>query len=179
MKHSFKSREYAKALFLLDSNPKNRKLILDDLLKISEIMTALPEFRDFLKVQTISIEEKLSFIKRFFKLQSLTISFLTLVFKKRISYLLPAIANDFKKLVDMAEGIQKINIVTAVSLSKEQKDIIKNRIDNIYNFKSDISFMVDENIIAGMIVHFRDIYLDGSIKTHLRNIKELIASGSI
>ena len=102
-----------------------------------------------------------------------TFSFFDLVFSKRRELVLPEIADEFIEKYRELKGIEIIQITTAVEISDEVKNNLRNRFQNLPRFKNktvEIRTKVDETILGGFIAQSHDILFDASIKNDLQFI---------
>ncbi|GAB6076257.1 ATP synthase F1 subunit delta [Desulfurobacterium crinifex] len=84
-------------------------------------------------------------------------------------------ASEFEKFVDFRLGIVKAEIVSAVEIDEETLSRIKEKIENLFGKKAEITVKLDPSLIGGFIVKVADKVLDASIKTQLEMLKKAIA----
>jgi len=83
------------------------------------------------------------------------------------------IAEEFREKYRELKGIEIIEITTAVEISDELKNNIRNRFQNLPRFQNktvEIKTKVDEGILGGFIAQSHDILFDASIKNDLQYI---------
>ncbi len=83
--------------------------------------------------------------------------------------------SELEKLVDLRLGIIKAEITSATEIDEETLHRIKNKIEELFGKKAEITVKIDASIIGGFIVKVADKVLDASIKTQLENLKKAIA----
>ncbi|MFA6410295.1 MAG: ATP synthase F1 subunit delta [Candidatus Buchananbacteria bacterium] len=86
------------------------------------------------------------------------------------------IISDFKKYYNEKEGIVEITIETAFALSlAEKEDLIKEMKKNTGQ-QIELAEKINPELIGGMILHFNDTLIDGSLKTQLQNLRKKLAT---
>lgn len=99
--------------------------------------------------------------------------------KKRVTLSVPDMADGFMKLYREDNGIEIVNVVTAVPLGKEQTEKLKNKIESIIGKKVILSQSINADILGGVIVRTESFQMDSSIKTKLEDIGKQIRSAVI
>jgi F-type H+-transporting ATPase subunit delta len=93
--------------------------------------------------------------------------------KNREAYLLPALT----RLVDMIKirrNQTTARIVSAVPLSKGQTDKLTETLQRKLGKTVEIAVIVDPSVIAGISIHVDGYFLDRTVKTMLKDMKETI-----
>jgi F-type H+-transporting ATPase subunit delta len=167
------ARPYAEALF---------KLSLDEGKKFSENLSLLASvLRDkdlnlYLSNPTVSKDKGktlvLSILPESFN-QSLKNFFELLVDNSRIIFF-EEILQQFHNLENEHNKILEAKILSAFELLENQKDSIKERLENKFNKKVVLSCIVDETLIGGVKISIGDYVVDGSIKRNIEVLKNSI-----
>lgn len=129
----------------------------------------------------ISSEEKFVFLQKAFgdRVHQDLLGFMRLViFKNREAFLLPAL----NKLVDMIKTHQRqttARVVSAVPLSDAQAAQLTATLAKKLEKKVDVTVLVDPAVIAGISIHVDGYFLDRTVRTMLKNIKETLRSTPI
>lgn len=122
----------------------------------------------------ISAEEKFEFINKAFgeHLHQDLLGFVQLVIaKNRESFLLPALG----KLVEMIRTHQNqttARVVSAVPLTDDQADQLTKILSKKLNKEVDITVVVDPAQIAGISIYADGYFIDRTVKSMLRNMKD-------
>ncbi len=106
-------------------------------------------------------------VKRFFEL---------LVDRKRLSEIL-AIANDYKTMLDKANGLSQGHVITAIALDNARQLAIKEQLETQNNCKLQLEFSVKSEILGGIILTIGDRIFDASLRSQLNNLRESIKRG--
>lgn len=166
---------YATALFDISQESG----LLNDYLEQAQLVCDNLQDEDALRVLThprISSEEKISFLTKAFgeNVHKDLLGFMRLVVSKnREAYLLPALS----KLVEMIKTHNRettARVVSAVPLTDAQAAEIKALLAKKLGKKVDISVVVDPSVIAGISIHVDGYFLDRTVKTMLKDMKENI-----
>ena len=85
------------------------------------------------------------------------------------------ISSEFSKIWDENNSNLSVDLISAHKLENETKDIIVNYLKNKTGF-SNINFTesIKADIMGGVILHYGDKVIDGSIKNNLNNLKNKI-----
>ena len=90
----------------------------------------------------------------------------TLNAKSRLA-LLPAIAEEFRKELEELKNIVRVGITSAIELTDDKKNEIRNRVAE--KLKKDVlpEWYVDSSIIGGLVFNINETIVDNSIKHRL------------
>ena len=95
-----------------------------------------------------------------------------LVTKERYGSL-KAIFAYFTELVRESEGMGTAYVSTAVELTKEQKQAVREKLLQTTSYQSfDVYYHVDPTLIGGMVIRVGDRVVDSSIRTKLEDMKK-------
>ena len=93
--------------------------------------------------------------------------------------LLKDIIEAYKNLLDKEEGIIRVDVRLAQSLSNAQKEELKNAIKNrffkyeVYN-KIEINEIIDSSILQGLVIEYQGKVLDASLLSKQEALKEYL-----
>jgi F-type H+-transporting ATPase subunit delta len=97
-------------------------------------------------------------------------SFLAGLARTRKSNLKPRIANEFRRIALAAEGRRAGTITTARDLDPAARDKIEAKFRNVA-----FEERIDPEILGGAIVEVEDTRYDGSVRTNIDNLKNILA----
>ena len=124
----------------------------------------------------ISGDEKNAFLTKAFgeAVHQDLLAFMKLtIAKNREAYLLPALT----KLVEMIKTHQRqttARVVSAVPLSDAQATQISATLSKKLGKQVDLTVIVDPSVIAGISIHVDGCFLDRTVKTMLKDMKEKV-----
>ena len=81
------------------------------------------------------------------------------------------IFNEFRKSLDIRDGLTEIVITTAEPLEKETEEQLKQKLSNVLKLKIKLKKIVKKEIIGGVIIKINSIMIDNSIKSKLVDFK--------
>ena len=165
------AKRWAKALMelALENDGISKEDILDDLREVNENIENSRELYEVLNNPSISVEQKQAVLSKLFEtnLMPIVYQFLkTLNAKSRLA-LLPAIAEEFRKELEELKNIVRVGITSAIELTDDKKNEIRNRVAE--KLKKDVlpEWYVDSSIIGGLVFNINETIVDNSIKHRL------------
>jgi len=166
------ARRYAQAIFEL-----SEKKLIDDRQAELEKVTRLGQDADiiaYLDNPKINVADKVSLLHD--GLGEVTETVLNLVYllisKGRVG-MLPDIADEYRRLVDEYNGIERAEITTAVPIDDAGRLKLSEKLSDITGKKVIIeSENVNPDIIAGIIVKVAGKLIDGSTRGRLKELKK-------
>jgi F-type H+-transporting ATPase subunit delta len=175
------SKKWAKALIELTQEDEgiSKEEVLSDLRDVAENIENSEELKNVINNPSISAEEKQIVISKLFqnRIMPIVYNFLfALNLKKRMD-LISEIADEFEKELEELKNIVRVDITSAIDLSDERKNDIRNRIAEKLQKDVKVSWGVDADIIAGLIFNINDTVVDNSIKNKLDKLTEKIIKG--
>jgi F-type H+-transporting ATPase subunit delta len=173
MQDTLVAQRYAKALIDLAVERNQLEAVKADIDVIRQALT--PEFRMALLSPVITDQQKSQVFRAVFQksLSPLSFSFFDLVFSKRREWILREIADEFFDRYRELKGIEIIEITTAVDISDELRNKIRDRFQHLPRFQNktvEIKSKVDPDILGGFIAQSHDILFDASIRNDLNYI---------
>lgn len=112
-----------------------------------------------------------------FQLNKVMLNCLDIVAQNRKWPLLEEIMKQFTMLYNNNKGIAEVDVTTAVDLSAEQDNLLKNKLSAIFGKKIIVNYIKDENIIGGLIIKNGSQFIDISVKNKL-NVLEKYMKGT-
>ena len=147
----------------------------DDLKTLSELDGA-DAFVKALETPNLSFEDKSRLLgDRYRAMNPLAVNLVNLLVERRRLALLPQIFVEYRRLVDTQRGVQRAEVVTAVTLTDEDRLQLELRLSEVTGKKVLVTARVDPAVIGGMVARFDGKLLDGSTKSKLEALKKQIA----
>lgn len=164
---------YSKALFMSALEKKKIMEVRHDMLYLLRL-SAMDDFRDLIESPVISNSKRKEIMEALFReqLSEISYSLIQLCIENNREAFLPGIARSYIDRADEHEGITKVMLKTAVELSKDNRERFVEIVERDMNTKADIEEVIDSNIGGGYILKVEDMYVDASLKTQLRRIKQ-------
>lgn len=77
----------------------------------------------------------------------------------------------YQEMLDDRRGIAHATVTTAVALSDDERHAVTGKLSSITGKQVDITSVVDESIIGGVVARIGDQLIDGSTRTRLLALK--------
>ncbi len=171
------AKRYGLAIFQLSVE----KSFLDELLsflKESEKLFIQEEVVELFKNPLIPFSSKKAAVDELVKGEREEIkNFMELLLRKNRILLLPEIARFVEELELEQEKKVSVEVVSAAALSEEKLKEIADSVSRLAEGSVILSTKVDPELIGGVIVKYRDVVIDGSLKRYLEEVKKIIQKG--
>ncbi len=167
------SKTYGDALFELALEENNLDLLFEESKIIREVFLNNSELIKLLNHPKIDKDEKISVIENIFskKASKDIVGLLVLTIKKERQNNIVEILDYFISLVKDYKKIGVAYVTTAVKATDEQQKEIKEKLLATTKYESfEMNYVVDKNIIGGMIIRIGDRVVDNSIKLKLSEL---------
>lgn len=102
------------------------------------------------------------------------LNFLKIVVYNNRYSLLPSIESIYGLICDSEANIQRVNVTSAVDLSDDQKCKLEKKLSERYNKNVVASYILDDSIIAGLVLTTNAIRIDMSVKNDLKQLREYL-----
>jgi F-type H+-transporting ATPase subunit delta len=172
------ARRYAKALMNIGKEDGKYDRYCEELDAFTAIFQGDKQLREVLRNPTFNIPRRQAIIEEIGKrlgLSPVTINFLRLlVDKDRIIYL-PDVAVVFRELVDEAAGRARVKLTTAQDLSPKKIEELTKGLQALVGKQVIMEVEIDASLIGGVMARIGDTVYDGSVKTQLAQLKEILA----
>ena len=128
----------------------------------------------------IKIEDKKDVISRLFSIhvEKITLDFIYLLLDNTRIAVLDEILNQFSSSYNRKNNVVTPNIISAVELDDNQKQKIINNLENKLLKKIKPQYIINKEIIGGLILEIEDKTIDCSLKTKFENMKKQLTKGN-
>lgn len=171
------AKRYAAAIFELAEDNGQTETIAKELGEAASIIYDNDDLRTVWEELRFAHSDRVNVIKKIFtKDYSVTlVNFLLLLIEKRRTNYLLDIVKEYSVLLDAKQGISDALVVSAYSLSDEELERIGKTLGQSLNQQLRLEQKVDESLLAGIQVYYKDYVIDGSLKARLERMrKELV-----
>jgi F-type H+-transporting ATPase subunit delta len=175
------AQRYAQALFEV-SHESGR---LDDDLAQARLLRYLVsharDFLDFLSAPHIDAHKKFDFIQRTLgtRLSTTMIRLIEILTREGRITVLPEVLEEFGDLVDISRGIRDALVRTAFALDDAEKARLKATLEQFFTAKLRIQYIVEPELIGGIIYQSEDTMIDASIRGELSRLKAQLEQASL
>lgn len=176
-KNVLAAERYAQSLIdLCKNNDCSYGDMSNNLNNVSDILKQSEELVKTLNNPTLSLVQKKDIIETVFAkdVSSIVRNFLKLLVEKNRFSLFNDIVKVYNKLLDEVNEVARIEIISAVNLNEEEKNVIENKLNVKIKKQLAIKYNVDNTIIAGLIIKYGDDVIDMSLSQKLKNLKQEI-----
>lgn len=180
MKEKIVAEVYAKALLAAAKHRHQMDAVADEIEFLMPIVTAKIGLGRFLQSPRIDTKAKYALVTQVLQdhISPLLLSLLRiLLHKHRIEYGVD-IFREYLHLVDEEQGVISAKFITATPLDEDKhKDIIRaitSQIERITEKKVRLKRVVEPRILAGAIISFEDTHIDGSVRTKLHQLRDML-----
>jgi F-type H+-transporting ATPase subunit delta len=80
-------------------------------------------------------------------------------------------------VLEERSGIVSASIISARDIPGEEKQALKQNLEQLTGKQVNINFNIDEDIIGGVVTRIGSTVYDGSVKAQLENLKEQLVNG--
>ena len=171
---------YAVALFELAQERGELDVVAGDLHSLREMLGESADLRRLIRSPVLSREEQaraLAALGERAGFAPLTQQFLGLLAHKRRLFALPEVIEAYNAMLAEHRGEVGAEVVSAVALSPEQLDSVRQQLAAAVGQAVKLSTAVDPSLLGGLIVRVGSRMIDASIRTKLHQL-ELALKGA-
>lgn len=174
------ARRYAKALVQLAADEGAVDKFHGELSTMETLISGNPELVSILSDPAHGIEEKLEILKEVAGKMTLSDTIrnaiLLLQERNRLGFL-PAIVTSYSELADELSGVLRPVVTSAFPLDDNKIAELKSALEKSTGKKVILTVEIDSTLIGGVVTKIGDKVLDGSVKTQLTRIEDILQKG--
>jgi F-type H+-transporting ATPase subunit delta len=166
---------YAKSLLDLAQEQNKLELVYGDMKLLDNICKTNREFANVLKSPIIKEDKKNRIIESVTegRINSLTASFIKLLGSKSREANLPEIISSFIEQYNVAKGIHRVKLTTAIEVSDEIKNDFISKIKASEGVEHiELETLVDEDLVGGFVLEMEGYLADASIRRDLNDVQK-------
>ena len=174
------ARTYADAL--LDAAGSGTTEVLEELTSfVDDVLAKLPQLRDVFFSRVVGRDEKIHLVDRVFsgKASPLLANFLRVLVRHDRLDLVPLIAREARLRQEARSGKQRVQIKTAMPLSDQSRDRLRQRLAESLPFEPILETQVDPSLIGGIVIRVGDTVYDSSLATRVAQLRDRIQQRSL
>ena len=92
--------------------------------------------------------------------------------------LLPAVASEYRRLLNRHRGIVPATVTSAAPLTAEETDAIRSRVRRMSGADVELTTEVDPALIGGLTIRVGDRLLDASVRGRLERLRDQLIAGT-
>ena len=175
------ARRYAHALLELAKKRGDLDATHQDLESVSRVFERDPRVRRFFEAPNIGRNEKEAFLEKQFqkKLNKSVYGLLVLLLRRRRFDHLIAIAGEFHKLAEEAQGITRAVVRTAVPITDGQADVLTRGLAKRTGRKVLLTREVDAALLGGVSLSLDHKVIDGTLATQLWQLRRQLRDARV
>lgn len=138
-----------------------------------DVLGANPDFDRLVRTQALTIDAKMQLLQKVIAPRStqLFANFLQVVAHHDRLELLPLIHQLAVREVERRLGQRRVQVTSAVELSVQALDSIRNTMASALQTQPILETQVDPSLLGGMKIRVGDTVYDGSLKTHVKQLR--------
>lgn len=168
-------RRYAQAIFEIALENNQLDKWLEDL-RLLALAVKTEGLARPLDSPQVSTERKIGLIEEVFgdTVSKLSRNLISLLATRNMVRVMPAIADEYVTYMDSHRGVERANVVTAVSIDDEQQAKLSALLREIIGREVILTTTVDPKILGGVVARLGDRIIDGSTRTRLENLRRYL-----
>lgn len=172
------AHRYAVALMELCIEQKLVDEVAKDMALIRQTITESRELTVFLKSPIVRKDKKRKVVEDlFFKhIHSLTKEYLSIILRKGREQYLPLISLVFVELLDEHQGLVRVNVESAFTMSKTQENALTKTISTLTGKKPILSISTKPELKGGLRFQIGDTVYDGSVEHKLEQLTDYLSA---
>jgi len=171
------AKRYARAFFDIAAEENRYEEYYGELLKFSSIIEESGDLKDFLANPIFDNDDKKAVVKILLEkvsLSGIAANFLNLLADKQRINALPEIVQCYREMMDEALKKVRVQVKTAFPLSAELSGGLAKSLEALTGKQVEMTIEEDSSLLGGVVVKVGDTLYDGSIKSQLNNIRNLL-----
>jgi len=171
-----RGREYASALFDVAIGDGCLDEVYEGLKTIKEVLDESEEFIELLMSPAIPKEERVQVVEQSFggNVHEDLVAFMCVLTEKGHVRDIGECFEVFDEMYKMAAKKSTAVIRSAVELSSDAKERLIDKLQKMSGHLVEPRYIIDPSLIGGVIVEMDGRRIDGSLKTRLKEIKEVL-----
>ncbi len=174
------AKTYSKALLQSAQEQNLADKVLEDLLFIQELIHTNAQLSDVLKNPVIRLEDKKDIINRLLenRIDKITLDFLLLLLENNRINAFDESLNQYIYAYNKLNNVATPVITSAVELDEIQKSRITEKLNQKLSKTIAPKYIINPDIIGGLIIEIDDNTLDFSLKYKFDNMKKELTKGN-
>jgi F-type H+-transporting ATPase subunit delta len=165
---------YAAAFFDLVAEKGLVEHAYEDMTLLGTVCTSNHDFVRMLQNPVISADKKKKVLTLVFgaSINPVSLSFMSLMVRKRRERYLPSIAEAFSDLYKASKGLKTAYVTSAVELAAKEKEGVLAILRKLTDKKIDLVEKTNEALIGGFVINLDNFQVDQSIATKIKELKK-------
>ena len=163
-------KRYANALILSSEDRNELKIITENFEHFNKVLRTSNDLSTFIKNPLVDSQKKSFVLKKIcksFSYNQFFQGFIYVLTKHGKINLQEKILNEYKRIIDLKDGLTEIIVTTSEPLQKEVEKKLKTKLSDSLKLKIKLTKIIDKEIIGGIKIKIKSIMIDNSIKSKL------------
>lgn len=171
------ARRYARALFDYARGEQTVEQLRGELNVVCGLLHTTPEFGPFLAHPLIAPAEKRRVIGEALgaAVSEAMLAFLGLLIDHGRTVVLPAVLESYREMADEFEGIIRARVESAVPLTDAERGTLAARLGRVFRRRAELEMRVDPGLLGGVRVQVGCTVLDGTLRTSLDVMRDMLS----
>ena len=167
-------REYGGALWAIAVEDGCTEAMLEDVHALQTLMRDNPEYLRLIRCPDVPLHTRLHLLDDAFRgrVPDTLLHFLQLLCERGHFGFLPDCLHEFCRRYDEANNIENVTVVSAVPLTREQKDALGKKLSQKLQRNVRLSAKVDPSVMGGLRVETEGASMDGTVLRQIESIRE-------
>lgn len=172
---------YAEALYGAAREREELEEALSELKEFDGALNDVEELRDFFYSPNITEREKRRALDQLTQdMSASTRNFLKVLSDNGRNEIFPEILRRYEELVEEHFGRVEVEVITAVELSEEMRERVKERLGKVLDGREVLlETRIDPDIMGGAVFRFGGILIDSSIRGRLNGLRQEMIERSV
>ncbi len=173
------ARRYARAMFNAARQQNILREVDTALTQLADVTISQPQLMQLIHNPMIALADKETAVVKAIdsaEMPELVKALMVILIRKRREALIQAVWKEFEELFDQELGEIRVTAKSARPLSEEQKRELINSLAKRTGRDVILTVEVDEKLMGGMSVQIGDSIIDGSIRGHLTQLREMLSA---
>lgn len=173
------AQRYARALVEVAMKERQVDAVRKDLAAFTQVVTESAALRSVLANPAVARDKKQAILKKLSEQLGVGKSirnFLMILAENRRAQLLPLIRDAFDEQMNLKQGIARADVVSARELTPQEQSSLTAALSKMTGKRVEANYKQDPNLIGGTIVRVGSTVYNGSVRDHLKRMKERLAS---
>lgn len=168
---------YSSSLYDVAAENGCAKEVYESLMSVKEVFSEHEDYVKILSSASVVWEEREKLIDEAFsgRVHVYVLNFIKILAKKRFCEIFLPCAEEYEKSYFKAGNIEHATITTAIELSEEKKKEIIEKISASTGCEIIAEFVVDSEILGGIVIETEKTSIDASVTGKLESIKRHIS----
>ncbi|MBQ7547737.1 MAG: ATP synthase F1 subunit delta [Clostridia bacterium] len=166
--------EYGGALWMLAVEDGRTEQMLEDVRALRAVLADTPEYIRLIRCPDIPLDERIALLDTAFrgKVCDHVLHLMQLLAERGHFGYLPDCLDEFCRRYDEANNIENVTVISAVPLTREQKQALGEKLSQKMRKNVRLTATVDPSVMGGIRVETEGASLDGTVRKRMDSIRE-------